>query len=340
METMGATAGEAAAGGDQAETAQLQQLNLGTDGSNDGGDTPGRVDDAGNLVDRVASYMERKRVAAVAKLREALGSKILAYDVVYEARVRSLAAADILGGADIPVPAVGSLLHAGNGRTLYTNLTVDIGQQRTAAATFEAVSGHIKCKCRRSHSDGGGDRRRIIVLGDQAVPPTWETHGAGEDCILILRVEFGSLKELVEELSQRLRGMRLAAGSLVLLFSALHLAAVGTAASCSDLVEASEMVKRRLGTETVCAALPPIFLNGCGDGPTIRSAVEVGMWAARFFSERTALKNTMKTATDIMAESGAMGFLPATSRRLRLPYGGGGQKICKMPRSKIYLPID
>jgi hypothetical protein len=36
----------------------------------------------------------------------------------------------------------------------------------------------------------------------------------------------------------------------------------------------------------------------------------------------------MKTATDIMAESGAEGFLPATSRRLRLPYGGGsGQKI-------------
>jgi hypothetical protein len=172
------------------------------------------------------------------------------------------------------------------------------------------------------------------------VPPAWETHGGGGgDCILILRVEFGSLKELVEELCQRLRGVRLAAGSLVLLFSASHLAAVGTAAYCSDLVEATEMVKRRLGPETVGAALPPIFLNGCGDGPTIRSAVEVGMWAARFFNERTALKNTMKTATDIMAESGADGFLPATSRRLRLPYGGGGGQKVFVSDGTLPLPV-
>jgi hypothetical protein len=61
--------------------------------------------------------------------------------------------------------------------------------------------------------------------------------------------------------------------------------------------------------------------------------------AAWFFSERTALKNTMKTATDIMAESGAEGFMPATSRRFRLPHGGGGGQKIFVSDGSLPLPV-
>jgi hypothetical protein len=199
----------------------------------------------------------------------------------------------------------------------------------------------MRCLCRGNHETGGGDRRRVILLGDQAVPALWEAAG-GAACILILRIEYGYLKELAEELVERMRGQFLAGGSVVLLFSATNLAAVGTAAYCQDLVRAVSILRRGLGEQVLFTPLPHIFMGGCNDGPTIRSAVDVSMWATRYFGgERLVLKKTFGVANDILAETGGSGYEPATSSRYWLPHNGGNGETERIWISdgKVPLPL-
>jgi hypothetical protein len=137
------------------------------------------------------------------------------------------------------------------------------------------------------------------------------------------------LRDLAEELVTRLRGRYVAAGSIIMLFSATNLAVAGTAAYCEDLVEAIARLKRTIGEHVMYSPLPHFFLNGCGDEATIRSAVEVGVWAPHFFGhERIFLKETFVKANEILLEAGVGGPQPALKMRQRLPaIGGGGKKL-------------
>jgi hypothetical protein len=79
-----------------------------------------------------------------------------------------------------------------------------------------------------------------------------------------------------------------------------------------------------MGEHVLFTPLPHIFMGGCSDGPTIRAAGDVGMWAKRYFGgEWLVLKKTFGVANDILAETGGSGFEPATSSRYRLPHNGG-----------------
>jgi hypothetical protein len=64
-----------------------------------------------------------------------------------------------------------------------------------------------------------------------------------------------------------MRGQYLAGGSIVMLFSATHLAAVGTAAGtaayCQDMVRAISILRRGLEEQVLSTPLPHIFMGGC-----------------------------------------------------------------------------
>jgi hypothetical protein len=147
---------------------------------------------------------------------------------------------------------------------------VSIGQQKTRTANFERGISSLKCLCQKNHERGDG--RVAIILADQAVPAAWEVAGESA-CILILRIEFGYLKELAEELVATVRGQYIAGGSIVMLFSATNLAAVGTAAYCQDLVRAVTTLRRGLGEHVLITPLPHLFMGGCDDAAAIRAAV-------------------------------------------------------------------
>jgi hypothetical protein len=192
----------------------------------------------------------------------------------------------------------------------------------------------MRCLCEGSHSTdgfitgrGGDDKPVAIVLADQSYPAMWQG-GGDKMCISIIRVEFAMLDELADELAARLRGRHVAAGSIVMLFSATNLAAAGTTGYCEDLVSAINKLKRSVGEHVIFTALPHFFIGGCGDRATIRSAVEVGVWAPHFFGgDRIFLREAFLKANEILLDAGTGGPQPAINLRHRLPAYGGGAKL-------------
>jgi hypothetical protein len=77
--------------------------------------------------------------------------------------------------------------------------------------------------------------RRTFVLSDQNFSPCLPC--ASGECLIIFRVEDGSLKEIVSGFLDLTRGKEIATGSVVLLFSATHLMLRGVAGYMADYME-------------------------------------------------------------------------------------------------------
>jgi hypothetical protein len=183
---------------------------------------------AGNVL----QFLETKKDDNVKLIRQYMGDRALTYDAIQAARLRQLKIPNLLGGESEACVSVGTMLSEGDGRVLEVNLETSIGQQKTVTASFDITS--MQCMCEGSHRNsglaigrGGDDGRVAIVLSDQAYPTHW--HGGGDKaCVSILRVEFAMLQELAEELIAKLKGRYVAAGSIIMMFSATNLAAAGT----------------------------------------------------------------------------------------------------------------
>jgi hypothetical protein len=288
-------------------------------------------DTAERIASRVRAYLGQQREAAAAKLRRALDDKILGYDAVLAVKRRILEVPHLLGGdAAAAAPDMGSLLFNGDGRTLDVIMDVSIGQNKVVTAS---VDSYWRCLCMAEHSGevmagrGGGDGRAAIILADQAYPPYWRANGARK-CLVVIRMEHGTLFDLAEELLERLQGRFLEAGSVVMLASSTHLAMAGTAAYCEDMMAAIRILKRNLGEHVIYTPLPVYFGNGCSDGLSIRAAVEVAAWATHVFGrERVFLKRTFEASHVIIQETGEGGRQVPTAARYRLPAradGNGG----------------
>jgi hypothetical protein len=192
----------------------------------------------------------------------------------------------------------------------------------------------------RLRAGGGGGERVAILLSDQAYPPAWPASGPSR-CLAILRVENGTLHELAMELLRRVRGSIIEAGSIIMLFSATHLALSGTAAYCEDLVNVIVMLKKEMGEHLWYTAMPHFFSGGCQDEITIRLAVEVNAWACNTFGrERVYLKNTSEAANEILCENGDGGRQAPAAVRYWLPGGlaGGAPPAVWMSGGVVLLP--
>jgi hypothetical protein len=225
--------------------------------------------------------LEKQKEENVKLIRQRLGGRALTYDAIQAARTRQLRIPNLLGGESKLCTSVGTMLSEGDGRILEVNLETSIGQQKTVTCSFDTAS--MQCLCEGSHKSsglatgrGGDDGRVAIILSDQAYPAHW-VGGGDKACVRILRVEYAMLYELAEELIIKLRGRYVAAGSIIMIFSATNLAAAGTAAYCEDLVSSIRLLKRNIGEHVIFTPLPPFFLGGCGDEARVRAAVEVGV---------------------------------------------------------------
>jgi hypothetical protein len=76
-----------------------------------------------------------------------------------------------------------------------------------------------------------------FILSDQNFPPSLPVEMEGE-CLKVMRVEDGTLQELVTTFLEATRGFVVPAGSVVAIASASHLAWVGAAAYAQELVNA------------------------------------------------------------------------------------------------------
>jgi hypothetical protein len=130
--------------------------------------------------------------------------------------------------------------------------------------------------------------RQLIWLTDQSMPPLLPV-ATNQECIKIIRLENGTLQELAEGLVRTLSGRQVAAGSAVLMMSAIIMAAAGTAGYPEDLMRAIRYLKRSLGDHLQYGPLPNLLLNGCSDATVLRTCVEVAHWATAVFKDSSVL---------------------------------------------------
>jgi hypothetical protein len=121
-----------------------------------------------------------------------------------------------------------------------------------------------------------------VVLADQSFPAILPAAGT-EKCLVILRIENGSIPNLVDEFLGQFGNRLFPSGGIILIFSAAHLANVGLVAYIQDLLAAETKLQARLSKETRVQPLPPLLLQGTGDSNLIRDLVSLEAWIKQFY---------------------------------------------------------
>jgi hypothetical protein len=118
------------------------------------------------------------------------------------------------------------------------------------------------------------------------------------DCFKVLQVENASLSDLTTVFLAAVEGFTMPAGTVVLISSLSHLAAVGTAAYAEDLVKAFKAVRAVYSTGVNIMHGIPFPLCGIEDPSTIRSLLEISTWYPGVTSHSTKeLSSTLSTLT-------------------------------------------
>jgi hypothetical protein len=163
------------------------------------------------------------------------------------------------------------------------------------------------CKERSPHSVIGGEGQEPVVLvaTDQNFPPVLFSENTGA-CIAVLRVEFGSMKEIGFAIGDMLSGVRLPDGSVILVGSVSDLDKQGVIGYVDELNRTIRIVKDKLGGKVAVSALPPVLLAGINSFRLLRNILEVEFWLERF--EGGDAKLLMKTRELVIHKIGVHGI--------------------------------
>jgi len=118
--------------------------------------------------------------------------------------------------------------------------------------------------------------RQTFVLSDQNFSPVLPCN-VGE-CLKIIRVEDGSLAELVSTWLDVFKGKTFPAGSTVVIFSASQLLMDGVGGYLHDLVGEIAKIDRIFEGRVLTTVGIPIFLGGVADPFLVRSVFELEGW--------------------------------------------------------------
>lgn len=231
---------------------------------------------------KVDEYVKHKRSQDDIKaMRAAKGSRMAVYDAVVTASNRGNRIPNLNGGSVCQPKEDGSFFSSADGRLCTAKTTFMLAEKQNWSYSFEEEG--LGCSCCRSLSSTGGttftrkDDRQLFVLADQSFPAVLAAQGGGH-CPKIIRMENGTLEELVAEFLRIAAINSFHSTSVVLIFSASQLSRVGTAAYCEEFVAAKmKLVSAVPGL--IVGPLPPLLMAGASCARTIRSTIEMAAWA-------------------------------------------------------------
>jgi hypothetical protein len=155
---------------------------------------------------KLLSYLEAKRREAAAEISKRMGQDMIVYNSIRASDHRSTMASDLLGGSKRMIALPPGVVEIGDGRILSGGLKVDIAERKIISTSFDADWRCIACNHPSDHPAfkfiGCADSQNTphaIILGDQAVPAVLPS-GTEKQCIKVLIIENGSLRELADEL--------------------------------------------------------------------------------------------------------------------------------------------
>ena len=116
-----------------------------------------------------------------------------------------------------------------------------------------------------------------FIASDQCFPACLPAMESGR-CCAIIRVEDGSLSEIMTAARNILGNTKLPVGTVFLLSSASHLARAGTAKYAGDLVEAIKTMERDYGSSIRVAHGFPLFRSAVENKLLLRSILDIMDW--------------------------------------------------------------
>ncbi len=158
---------------------------------------------------------------------------------------------------------------------------LDVGQNITAS--FNAANMKCTgCPGRGVHSVVGRDDGKpvVIVASDQNFHPVLYSDNA-DACIGILRIEYGTVKELGFAVADMLHGVSLPPGSVILVGWPSDLGRQGIVGYTDELARTLRILKEKQGGMVKVVALPPVLLGGINSFTVLRLVVEAEHWAER-----------------------------------------------------------
>ena len=199
--------------------------------------------------DRAKAYIKKKKENLIVELKNSLGEHLLTYEAVRAANQKLLAAPYLQSGAptvEEVLPQDGDFFSTADGRVLRMHMESNLPLKSNAAFSFNpwkmvctnclgAPNHPVLGYPRNKPEDNPG--REAIILSDYSYPPILPS-SLYKKCLRIIRPEHGNIFELTNILLDKLRGQQLSGGSIVMIFSAAHLARVGLKSYIKDIVTA------------------------------------------------------------------------------------------------------
>ena len=280
--------------------------------------------------DKAHAYLKKRRDELICELKSSLGTTLLTYEAVNLANKKRLSAPYLQSGeaaVDDHQEAEGDFFSTGDGRVRLMYMDCNLPRKRNIAYSFNpwellctgcrAFNSHPVMGARQGSRDGRAGRE-VIILSDQTYPPA--TPSSSElGCIRIIRLEHGSIPDLCGALLDLLNGRVLNPGSIVLIFSATHLAQVGLTAYVTDLVAAKRRLYSSVGKDVYFAAAPPLLITGTNNKELVNNIFALTGWTTSAMPEETRLSVASSIALEVILESGQGGFQEASNSRARLP---------------------
>jgi hypothetical protein len=172
-----------------------------------------------------------------------------------------------LTGGDLEKPVfVGSFHEGADGRTNLVRVVADFGRKTVTSCSFSPET--LKCFCcidpKPCAGEGSGGKRVVFVASCQCFPPFVKVKDGKGDCLKVVRVEDGSLAEIMHALRKVLGGARISQGSVVVLGSLSELGRIGLQSYAAQLNKVSSELKAGFGNAVEVVPFVPIPMSGCG----------------------------------------------------------------------------
>ena len=172
-----------------------------------------------------------------------------------------------------------SFTNGGDERILQCNISYNLRDRTSTSISFDTKKQQCNTCVSGAHSAlaGRGGRPIVIVAADQSFPACIPATDTGE-CIRVVRVEDGSLQEVIHALADAVGQHKLGVGTVIALGSIAHLAEVGSSQYITDWVKSRNWIKGIFGDTTVVIPLIPFLSNGWDGRSTVRALLEVLHW--------------------------------------------------------------
>ena len=270
-----------------------------------------------SAADRAKQFLAKKREETVECIRTILADRISTYDAIKNQNIRSMAVPNLIGGLNCNIPPVGDFLSSADGRLVRTSLLSDFGAKTNSSLSFNSTT--MTCiSCSTKHQMVGG-KRMAFLLADQAFSPCLPAI-ADKQCLFILRIENGSISDLVDKFLLLTRAWKLPPGTALVVSSATELARCGTAAYAASLASNGGRIHRAFHGDAEWIPGPPLLLSGTSSTELIRSLLEISLWIRFALPEPACtLADSFGVLMD-MIKANAVGPLKrAKERRFMMP---------------------